>query len=263
MSRSLLVAVPLLVGMLAAVPVALAQGGSIVQDGKANNWRCYDFEVKNIFDPHDEENKRNIKDIHFRFPSGFKPEHMKAPDGWGWTAGPNDSLSFETPPANARGTVSPNPIKPGEPALDMFRFCLKQETKEITIETSYDRGANSPVEVFQGKQADSEIPVRRTSRLHCIKLKITAPAEMAVFDIHFHESASPDFDGFDLPQGWTAQALGKNAAEIDLGDASLAGGKSEEVGVCLRGDPEEIKWTFTDKDHKEIKGSAGTTGLKL
>ena len=90
-------------GTLIPVPCAQGQGGSIAQTGKASTERCYDFEVKN------DQEKRNITDLHFHFPRGMKPEHMQAPTGWGWTAGA-DSLSFETPPTNATGTVSPNPV---------------------------------------------------------------------------------------------------------------------------------------------------------
>jgi len=247
-------------GSLISIPGAQAQGGSIAQTGKASTERCYDFDVKN-----DPDNKRNITDLHFNFPRGMKPEHMKAPTGWGWTPGAN-SLSFETPPANATGTVSPNPVKPDSPALEGFRFCLPKETKEITISTSYNEGANSPVRVFQGVEADSGTPVRRTGRLRCFKLKVTAPPETAVYDIHLRGSISfpkPGFDGLEVPKGWKVQDVDEKRADIELGDTPLEGGKSEEIGVCITGSTDVIKWTFTDKEHKDIKGAEGETKLKL
>jgi hypothetical protein len=246
-------------GTLISVPCAQGQGGSIAQTGKASTERCYDFEVKN------DQEKRNITDLHFHFPRGMKPEHMQVPTGWGWTAGA-DSLSFETPPTNATGTVSPNPVKPDSPALSGFRFCLPKETKDITISTSFNEGANSAVRLFQGVEADSETPVRKTSHLHCFKLKITAPPETAVYDIHLRGSISsprPGFDDFELPKGWKVQGVEATGADIELGDTPLEGGKSEEIGVCVTGSPEVIKWTFTDKEHKDIKNAEGETKLKL
>lgn len=260
MTLQRLCAVAWFLGSWAFIPNAQAQGGNITQTGTATTERCYDFEVRN-----DPGNKRNITDLHFNFPRGMKPEHMKAPTGWG-SAPDANSLSFETPPANATGTVSPNPVKPDSPALEGFRFCLPKETKEITISTSYNKGANSPVRLFQGVEAGSNTPVRRTSRLHCFKLKITAPPETAVYDIHFRGTISfpkPGFDDLEVPQGWRVQGVDEKGADIELGDTPLEGGKSEEIGVCVTGSPDVIKWTFTDKNHNDIKGAAGETKLKL
>jgi hypothetical protein len=231
---------------------------------KTTTYNCYNMTIEHG------DKTRNVTDLHFRLPAGA-PHHIEAPAGWDWTVGPGGTLVFQTPPANPTaggGSSVPaaNPIKANEP-LDGFRFCLLKKQDNISAELSYDQGANTTVEIIEHVEAGSGKPVRHNSILRCVKLKITAPEDSDVFDVHLEGSvadSSPHFDGVTLPTGWSGGpgGAGNNEVSIDAAGAPLGKGKSAEIGVCLLGQPEKINWKFTDKNHQDIPNAKGTTTLK-
>ena len=265
----------LLAGLsLACSATAYAQVGSITQQSR-QNWNCYNFDIVNAGD-------RTIKDLHFTFPKGFEPWHMNMPNDWSATADltdpNNESLTFETPPtqstrtastgpgapAPAPSTVSPNMVAPGK-SLSGFRFCLKNETKQVRIRFSYKEGADSLAEIFQGVKAGSSVKVRHNSVLHCSTLKIVAPADIQVFDIHFswaRNDIRPKFDDVVLPTGWKVTKTSDEELDIETGPTPLAPKKPETIDICLGQGAETINWAFTNKNHAVIEHTGGKITLR-
>jgi hypothetical protein len=233
---------------------------SAKEDGKAEQWRCYDFSVKNGGEI------RKITDLHFTLPAGVTAGHVVTPTGWQGGHDANGALIFKTPPdpPAGGGTAAPPPAAPIDPGktLEGFRFCLKKDEK-ISISMSYDRGDPSAATVWQDVEAGSDKAVRRTSILRCHKIVLRAPSDTEASDVHFSQNAAsskPNFDDVVLPSGWSGGAAG-DGVDLDAGKSPIGKGETQSVVICVRGNPDKIDWKLTDAMHNDIPGAKGTVAL--
>lgn len=244
-----------ILGALLSGIVASYAAPSISQTGKTTKVQCYEFNLAN------DQKGRRVTDVHFGL-SKQVPSNFQAPPDWGWSVSPTGVLTFQTPPAAPApgATVTRNPIDPGK-SLSGFRFCLPTLDPNVTISISYDRGPASAAAAFQGKNLGDTIV--HTAALYCTTLRVRAPAEQDVWDIHLSKDkdaiSDPGIDRVSAPKGWSVD-VGPKEATLQAGkDADpIKAGTTVDLDICTKLGSPRLAWKFTDKDHKDIAGASGT-----
>lgn len=236
--------------------VAFGDGSVAIVPKSAATDNCYTFSVTNHV------SGKQITDLHFSAGGTKVPgEHTRVPTNWDATNDANGDLVFQTPPASTAasgGTASTTPTNPigTNKKLGGFRFCLpKQMMLSFTI--SYSDATSTSPSKFGTVQVGGVVTHNYT--LTCIKVKITAPADIAVWDVHLGGvGKSHAFDEISLPSGWSG-SISSDGTGVDIGTGNtpLAPGATAEIGLCFRDPPASITWKLTDKDHKDIPGASG------